>query len=70
VVDQPDSPIKIVVADFKNSFITVSHERFTEQLQCPEGAKPKRSSRSQLLDDQRFAWGRRRSLAGWKRCIT
>ena len=27
VVDQPDSPIKIVAADFKNSFITVSNER-------------------------------------------
>jgi hypothetical protein len=34
VVDQPDSPIKIVAADFKNSFITVSNERFTEQLNC------------------------------------
>jgi hypothetical protein len=33
VVDQPDSPIKIA-ADFKNSFITVSNERFTEQLNC------------------------------------
>jgi hypothetical protein len=34
VVDQPDSPIKIVSADFKNSFVSVSNERFTEQLDC------------------------------------
>jgi hypothetical protein len=34
VVDQPDSPIKIVSADFKNSFVSVANERFTEQLDC------------------------------------
>jgi hypothetical protein len=34
VVDQPDSPIKIVSADLKNSFVSVSNERFTEQLDC------------------------------------
>jgi hypothetical protein len=34
VVDQPDSPIKIVAANFGNSFVSVSNEQFTQQLDC------------------------------------
>jgi hypothetical protein len=34
VVEQPDSPVEIVAADFKDSFVAVSNERFTEQLRC------------------------------------
>jgi len=34
VVDQPDSPIKIVAVDFKDSLVSVSNERFTERLDC------------------------------------
>jgi hypothetical protein len=34
VVDQPDSPIKIVSADFKDSYVSISNERFTQRLDC------------------------------------
>jgi hypothetical protein len=34
VVEQPDSPVEIVAADFKDSFVAVANERFTEQLRC------------------------------------
>jgi hypothetical protein len=34
VVEQPDSPVEIVAADFKDSFVAVAHEEFTEQLRC------------------------------------
>jgi hypothetical protein len=34
VVEQPDSPVEIVAADFKESFVAVANERFTEQLRC------------------------------------
>jgi hypothetical protein len=34
VVEQPDSPVEILAADFKDSFVTVAHEQFTEQLRC------------------------------------
>lgn len=34
VVDQPDSPVEIVSADFKGSFVSVSNEQFTEELNC------------------------------------
>jgi hypothetical protein len=34
VVEQPDSPVEIVAADFKDSFVAVAHEQFTQQLRC------------------------------------
>jgi hypothetical protein len=34
VVEQPDSPVEIVAADFKDSFVAVANERFTDQLRC------------------------------------
>jgi hypothetical protein len=34
VVEQPDSPVEIVAADFKDSFVAVANERFTERLRC------------------------------------
>jgi hypothetical protein len=34
VVDQPDSPVEIISADFKGSFVSVANERFTEELRC------------------------------------
>ena len=34
VIDQPDSPIQIVSADFKGSFVSVANEQFTEELRC------------------------------------
>ena len=34
VVAQPDSPLEILSIDFKDSFLSVVNERFTEQLRC------------------------------------
>ena len=34
VVDQPDSPLEIVSADFNGSFVSISNARFSEQLNC------------------------------------
>jgi hypothetical protein len=34
VVEQPDSPVEILAADFKDSFVAVAHEQFTQQLRC------------------------------------
>ncbi len=34
VIEQPDSPIEILAMDFKDSFVSVAHERMTEQLRC------------------------------------
>lgn len=34
VIDQPDSPVEILSADFKDSFITISDETITDQLRC------------------------------------
>ena len=34
VVDQPDSPVEIVSADFTGSFVAISNEQFTERLDC------------------------------------
>jgi hypothetical protein len=34
VIDQPDSPVEILSADFKSSFVSVANERFTDQLHC------------------------------------
>jgi hypothetical protein len=34
VVDQRDSPITIVSADFKDSYVSISNERFTQRLDC------------------------------------
>ena len=34
VIEQPDSPVEIVAADFKDSFVAVANDRFTEQLRC------------------------------------
>jgi hypothetical protein len=34
VVEQPDSPIEILAADFKDSFLSVVNDRYTEELRC------------------------------------
>jgi len=34
VIEQPDSPVEIVSMDFKDSFVSVANERFTEELRC------------------------------------
>jgi len=34
VVEQPDSPVEILAIDFKDSWLSVAHERETEQLRC------------------------------------
>jgi hypothetical protein len=34
VIEQPDSPIEILAMDFKDSWVSVVHERMTEQLRC------------------------------------
>jgi hypothetical protein len=34
VVEQPDSPVEILAIDFKDSWLSVAHERVTEQLRC------------------------------------
>ena len=34
VVDHPDSPVEILAIDFKDSWLSVAHERETEQLRC------------------------------------
>lgn len=34
VVEQPDSPVEIVAADFKDSWVAVANEQFTERLRC------------------------------------
>ena len=34
VVEQPDSPVEILAIDFKDSWVSISHERETEQLRC------------------------------------
>jgi hypothetical protein len=34
VVEQPDSPVEILAIDFKDSWLSVVHERVTEQLRC------------------------------------
>jgi hypothetical protein len=34
VIEQPDSPIEILAMDFKDTFVSVSNERFSEQLRC------------------------------------
>jgi hypothetical protein len=34
VVEQPDSPVEILAIDFKNSFVSLTRESYTEQLQC------------------------------------
>jgi hypothetical protein len=33
-VEQPDSPVEIVAADFTDSFVAIAHEQFTQQLRC------------------------------------
>jgi hypothetical protein len=34
VIEQPDSPVEILAIDFKDSWLSVAHERVTEQLRC------------------------------------
>jgi len=34
VIEQPDSPIEILAMDFKDTFVSVSNELFSEQLRC------------------------------------
>lgn len=34
VVEQPDSPVEILAIDFKDSWLSVAHDRVTEQLRC------------------------------------
>jgi hypothetical protein len=34
VVQQPNSPVEILAADFKDSFVAVAHEQYTQQLRC------------------------------------
>ena len=34
VIEQPDSPVEILAVDFKDSWLSVAHERETEQLRC------------------------------------
>ena len=34
VVEQPDSPVEILAIDFKDSWLSVAHEREAEQLRC------------------------------------
>jgi hypothetical protein len=34
VVEQPDSPVEILAIDFKDSWLSIAHERETEQLRC------------------------------------
>jgi hypothetical protein len=34
VVEQPDSPVEVLAIDFKDSWLSVAHERVTEQLRC------------------------------------
>ena len=34
VVEQPDSPVEILAIDFKDSWVSVAHERETEHLRC------------------------------------
>jgi hypothetical protein len=34
VIEQPDSPVEILAMDFKDSFLSVAHERVTEELRC------------------------------------
>ncbi|HEY6384236.1 MAG TPA: hypothetical protein VIX91_00980 [Candidatus Acidoferrum sp.] len=36
IVEQPDSPVEILAIDFKDSWLSVVHERVTEQLRCTE----------------------------------
>jgi hypothetical protein len=34
VVDQPDSPVEIVSADFQGSFVSISNGQYADQLDC------------------------------------
>jgi hypothetical protein len=34
VIEQPDSPVEILAMDFKDSFLSVAHERVTDELRC------------------------------------
>jgi hypothetical protein len=34
VTVQPDSPVEILAIDFKDSFLSVANERYTERLRC------------------------------------
>jgi hypothetical protein len=34
VIEQPDSPVEVLAMDFKDSFLSVAHERVTEELRC------------------------------------
>jgi hypothetical protein len=34
LIEQPDSPVEILAMDFKDSFLSVAHERVTEELRC------------------------------------
>jgi hypothetical protein len=37
VIEQPDSPVEILAIDFKDSFVSVTNERFTEKLRYTAG---------------------------------
>ena len=34
VIEQPDSPVEIAAMDFKDSFVSIVNEQFTEELRC------------------------------------
>jgi hypothetical protein len=50
VVEQPDSPVEILAIDFKDSWLSVSHERVTEQLRCTVKIRNRSDQQAKALD--------------------
>ena len=49
VVVQPDSPVEIPAIDFKDSCLSVAHERVTEQLRCTTKIRNRSEQRVKAL---------------------
>ena len=50
VVEQPDSPVEILAIDFKDSWLSVAHERVTEQLRCTMKIRNRSDQQVKALD--------------------
>ena len=50
VVEQPDSPVEILAIDFKDSWLSVVHERVTEQLRCTMKIRNRSDQQVKALD--------------------
>jgi len=49
VVEQPDSPVEILAIDFKDSWLSIAHERETEQLRCTMKIRSRSDQRVKAL---------------------